>query len=384
VQEARLQRTLLLLNELPDLSVRSLFLPGQEAGTSDVLLRIQDRMPFHFGLDYNNYGSPVVGRNRAGLAFWFGSMFLEGDELTARYTEPFPSDSDPLYQAGYTAPIGTDGNRILYSFAAAQTVVSGDLALLGIRGSAEIHGLQFQRPMTRTLDTSTNFTSGFVFKTVENFVLGDTRVSKDDLRLFTVGVDTNVVRGGTRTLASGLLTIGLGELFNGNRQGDMESSRVGSGNEFTKFNLELFHVRQLTPKRFLLGRFSGQVATDPLTVSEQFALGGPDSVRGYIQSDYLGDNGYTVSLEVRQALYSSKNKKVNVQGVVFADHGDANLQLPQVGERESRSFTGAGMGLRGSVGRTTSIRLDVGSNLSDRNSLRNKDAILYAQVVNRW
>lgn len=383
VEEARTQRSLILMGELPDLSVRSLFLPGSEPGTSDVSLRVHDRQPFHFGVDYNNFGSPLVGRNRAGLALWTGNLLAQGDELTARYTELFPSESDPLLQAGYSIPVGTDGNRVTYSFARAVTAVSGDLAELDIRGAAEIHALTWQRPLVRELARAVNVSGGLVFKTVENFVLGTTRVSKDDLRMLTFGLDTNVVADRTRTLASVQMTQGLGEWFAGNPQGDAESSRAGSGNEFARWNVELFHVRDLGRGRFFIGRFSGQVASDPMAVSEQFALGGPDSVRGYIQSDFLGDNGYTTALEYRENLYTSPNRKLNVQGAVFLDHGDANLRRPQLGEVEQRSFTGAGAGLRAGIGRTSSVRVDVGFPLTDRNSL-DDDPILYAQTVSRW
>jgi hemolysin activation/secretion protein len=383
VEQSALQRSLLILNEFGDLTVRSLFLPGKEPGTSDVLLRVTDRKPFHFGFDFNNYGNPQVGRNRAGLALWYGNAIVEGDEITARYTEPFPSESDPLVQAGYTVPVGDDGNRVSYSFAQASTKVSGDLAILGIQGDAEIHSLIWQRPIQRTLSKSSNVNAGFVFKTVENFVLENQLISQDNLRMLTVGIDTNAVWGNTRTLFSVLITQGLGEMFHGNRQGSPRSSRVGSGNEFTKYNVELFHVRDLGNKQYLLGRFSGQVSLDPLTVSEQFALGGPDSVRGYLQSDFLGDNGYTTSVEYRRHIWTSELKSVNIQGAAFFDHGDANLQLPQIGEFESRSFTGVGAGIRAGIDRTTSIRVDVGFPLTDRNSL-DKDKILYAQLVSRW
>lgn len=383
VQEASLQRTLLLLNELPDLQVRSLFIPGKQAGTSDVGLRVHDRAPVHVGFDYNNYGSPLVGRNRAGLALWLGNLISEADELTMRYTEPFPSNSDPLIQAGYSAYVGNDGNRVSYAYSSAATQVSGDLAILDIRGDAQIHALTWSRPMVRTLARSMNIAAGFVFKTVQNFVLGNTRVSKDDLRELTVSVDVNQVKGKTRTLASALLTQGLGDAFGGNKNGDVESSRVGSGNEFGKINGELFHVRDLGESQFLLLRFSGQLASDPLTVSEQFALGGPDSVRGYIQSDYLGDHGFTTSAEYRKGVFTSKNRKIGVQVAAFADFGHASLDTPQVGENGSRTFAGVGAGVRSSLGRTTSLRLDLGFPLLDRNSL-DKDSVLYAQLVSRW
>lgn len=383
VEERTLQRQLLVMNEMPDLQVRSLFVPGDTAGTSDVVLRVHDRPRFHYGLDYNNYGSPLVGRNRAGIAAWIGNAAFEGDELTLRYTEPFPSDSDPLLQGGYSLPVGDGGNRVSYNYSQAITQVSGQLAALGIRGDAKIHALTFTRPMLRTLARSANVSAGIVFKDVKNFVLDNTITSRDNLRELTVGLDSNFVAGKARTLSSLLMTQGLGELFGGNRQGDAESSRVGSGNEFTKWNAEVYHVRDLGRDRFLLARFSGQVSLDPLAVSEQFGLGGPDSVRGYLQSDFLGDDGFTLSAELRQLLFTTKSRKLSMQAAAFVDTGSASLQKPQVGETRSRGFTGVGGGIRASVGRTTSLRLDVGFPLTDQNSL-NKDAILYAQTVSRW
>ena len=384
VQESTLQRSLLLLNELPDIQVRSLFVPGKLPGTSDVALRVHDRPPIHLGFDYNNYGSPLVGRNRAGLALWLGNLLWQADELTLRYTEPFPSQSDPLIQASYSAYVGNDGNKISYSFNTATTQVSGNnLDALGIVGSADIHSLQWSRPILRTLSKSMNVAAGFVFKSVQNFVLQNTLVSKDELRELTCSIDVNHVKGKTRTLASVLITQGLGEAFGGKKNGDPKASRVGSGNEFTKLNGEYFNVSDIGNQQFLLLRFSGQVASDPLTVSEQFALGGPDSVRGYLQSDFLGDHGFTSSAEYRKGIFTSKDRKIGVQAAAFGDFGVATLEKPQVGELSSRTFAGVGAGLRSSLGRTTSLRLDLGFPLLDRNSLRSSQ-ILYAQLVSRW
>lgn len=383
IRDRSLQSALLTLNEVSDLSVRSLFVAGQKPGTSDVVLRVHDRRPFHYGIDYNNYGNPLVGRNRGGLAMWLGSLFQYGDELSLRYTLPFPSESAPLYQAGYMMPVGDRGDRLTYSFASAATSVGGDLAILDIRGDAKIHALSWARPLVRSLRLTTNFSAGLVVKSVKNFVVNDNLVSRDELRVLTAGYDSNSVGENSRTLASVLYTQGLGGILNGNRTGDPLSSRVGSGNEFAKLNLELFHILQLAQGKYLLGRLSGQLVSNPMTVSEQFALGGPDSVRGYIQSEFLADDGISMSLEYRQLVFTSTDKSVNVQVAAFADHGDGSLQLPQVGERPSRSFTGVGGGVRGSFGRATSMRLDLGFPLTDSNQLL-KDKILYAQMVSRW
>ena len=383
VKDRSLQRSLLVLNEISDLSVRSLFVAGAKPGTSDVVLRAHDRRPFHYGIDYNNYGNPLVGRNRGGLALWLGSLFQFGDEMTLRYTVPFPSTSDPLYQAGYMMPVGDRGDRLSYSFASAATSVGGDLAILDIRGDAKIHAISWAHPLVRSLHLTTNLSTSVVIKSVRNFVVNNNLVSKDELRLLTAGYDSNSVGESSRTLTSVLYTQGLGTILHGNRTGDPLSSRVGSGNEFVKLNTEVFHIIELAKGKYLLGRFSGQLSSNPMTVSEQFALGGPDSVRGYIQSEFLSDDGYSASVEYRQLVFSSKDRFANVQVAAFADHGDGSLQLPQVGERASRSLTGVGVGIRGSFGRATSLRLDLGFPLADQNQLQ-KNRVLYAQMVSRW
>lgn len=56
-------------------------------------------------------------------------------------------------------------------------------------------------------------------------------------------------------------------------------------------------IHRVNAHGFVPGRFVGQVASAPLMVPEQFALGGPDSVRGYQQSEFLGDYGYALASE---------------------------------------------------------------------------------------
>ena len=43
----------------------------------------------------------------------------------------------------------------------------------------------------------------------------------------------------------------------------------------------------------------GQVADQPLVSSEQFSIGGQDTVRGYLESEALGDYGIAGTLELR-------------------------------------------------------------------------------------
>src|SRR3546814_12889327 len=86
---------------------------------------------------------------------------------------------------------------------------------------------------------------------------------------------------------------------------------------------------------------------------EQFALGGPDSVRAYPISDALGDRGYHVAVEYqvdapgfgdKASPFGGRPWREVVPFELFADHG----RVSSVGSAGSpgRTFARAGAGLR--------------------------------------
>jgi len=387
VREGPVHRSLLLLNEFSDLTVKTLFQAGEQPGTSDVVLKIKDARPLHVSLEYNDYGNRYVGWHRAGIGFWGGNVFTDGDEFFARIMWPFPSKSDPFGQATYTVPVGHKGNKVGFSYANSAITLGSDLTILDSRGMAEIFGLTFQHPLVRKITDTINLTAGLVGKTVQNYFFGNTLVSQDDLRLLTLGCDGSILRGKGRTIFSVSGTQGLGTLFGGVMSGatfadgTSRNSRMGAGNELTKGNTEVFHIRSLAKGKFLLLHGTAQVASQPLPVSEQLGLGGPDSVRGYIQSEFLGDEGYTLSAEYRQGVYDSKNAHVQLVG--FFDHGYASLMKPMVGEKGHRKMEGVGVGSRASLGRHLNLRLDLGFPLEGDN-IHAVNPVIYGQMTSRW
>jgi hemolysin activation/secretion protein len=49
----------------------------------------------------------------------------------------------------------------------------------------------------------------------------------------------------------------------------------------------------------LFAKVQGQIADQPLVQNEQFSLGGLDTVRGYLETEMLGDNGLAATGEIR-------------------------------------------------------------------------------------
>lgn len=387
VYQPTLQRALLTLNQFLDLRVQSA-LESRKNGVVDVTLKVKDERPVHALFDYDNYGVRLVGRNRVGAGVLAGNVITDGDQLVVKLVHPFEIDNaSPFQFATYSVPVGDEGTKIEGSFAKAKTSVGAELANLGIQGDAHIYNLRLIVPHELDLQRNHVWTGEFISKNVVNTALsGQIQISQDDVRAFAAGHrGTHYAKDGKTQIAhAGLLTVGTGDAFGGSPKGSTTTSRAGAGadNAYVKGTVDLVGIRRLRSKLFAVARLSGQLADDALVVPEQFTLGGPDSVRGFEVGEFLGDNGYSLSAELRQTVYQRTLSQV--QAVAFFDHGHADIERPGAGERASRSLSGAGVGMRGQLGKTVSVRADVGFPLDPSRNTEGDDAKLHAQISSRF
>jgi hemolysin activation/secretion protein len=73
---------------------------------------------------------------------------------------------------------------------------------------------------------------------------------------------------------------------------------------------------------FLIGTLESQLANDPLLSSQQFVIGGAQSVRGFRQNVRVADNGIRFSLENRWiALREETSEAAKLQFLPFVELG---------------------------------------------------------------
>ncbi len=93
----------------------------------------------------------------------------------------------------------------------------------------------------------------------------------------------------------------------------------------------------------LVMNFKAQLTPDELLPSEQFVMGGIDSVRGYRQNLLIADNGFSGSIEGRIPLFDSQSIGL-LQLTPFFDIGTVwNNQSQEI---ESGTLASLGLGLR--------------------------------------
>src|SRR5687768_17407658 len=136
LRDSTFQRALLLIDDLPDVELKSVLTPGKTPGTTDVTLKITDADKLHGSLSYDNFGNQQVGEHHAGLGLWKGNLNGRRDLLAVRTINVFPSRvNTPYVQASYAAPVTTHGTRVGAAYASGDFSVNAELQVLDIRGS---------------------------------------------------------------------------------------------------------------------------------------------------------------------------------------------------------------------------------------------------------
>lgn len=372
-RRSEVQRQLLLLNDNMDLNVRSVIRESDTEGVVDMILQIQDDRPLHFGFDYNNLGAESTGRHRLGGSFEWGNLSNRGDILNLRYVESDLLNANTpgldLFTLGYTAPLNNCGTYFDFSYANSAFQAGQELQILDIRGEADVFRAAVRHKLIRSTKSNLDLVGGFIYQDIENSILGQ-RFSRDRLREITLGLSGDWAWGEGRNYGSIFLTQDLGEALGGTASNDPLASR-GAGGGFTKVKLDLSRVQRVNEFTYLVFRGSHQTAFQPLPYAEQFGLGGISSVRGFTQSSYLGDTGYSLSGEIRFAPLENDRQLLEVGA--FIDHGGAAVKSPVVGELPNATLTGAGITMQLRLPEQTYIRADLAWPISKSSGFNTKD-----------
>lgn len=370
------QRALFLLNELPDMRLKAVLRAGEQEGTTDVVLRSEEDKNYHFGLEYNNFGTRLTGEHRLGVSGDFSSVFTPGDRIYTRAFFATPSDGTAFFLGNYSFPVGDAGTRLGFYYSNGAYTVGQEAAVLDIRGTADIFSFSVDHPLERSLTHSSGLNFRLSYADLDNTILGQP-LSNDVYTSASLGYNGTWSDTSGRFLGSATLTRGLG----GTRNGDPSASRLGAGADFTRVNLDLARVQEFHPQVLGILRGAVQVTDRPLFSAEQFALGGPDTVRGFPQAEVLGDQAYNTTAEIR---WSPLPDEINLfQTVFFVDHGAIVRKRPQPGESGSESLTGAGFGFRVNWEQTR-VRLDLGFPLSPGENSRGLNPVIYGQLQTRF
>lgn len=354
-----LERYLLLLNDLPGLTVRSVLTPSEQAtGASTLILRIEKQgLTASFSAD--NRGSTYIGPVQFGTSLGVNGVAGDHDRLSARYIRSSDFEELEYIELSYRRPLNSEGTTFDISGLLSRSEPGDSVDILDVKGRNRTITIGVTHPLIRSRDQNLFVSGQFTARDTKTRFFADTPdellQSEDRIRVLQAGLsydrtdDWNGV-----SLADLEISQGLNILWP--RVTDSpDLSRSNGKSDFTKVTLELRRLQEIMDDLSLLVGVRGQYSFDSLLASEEFGYGGSDYGRGYDPSEITGDIGIAAKAELRydlplpQTLFGWRGVAevlTGAQAFAYYDIGRVWLRDPTGGDPDSESGASTGGGLR--------------------------------------
>lgn len=356
----RLEREMLLANDIPGLSVQSNLSASPTTPAASTLTLTTSEDPGGWGLRLDNRGSEASGPLQFTVSGQVNNLLGLNEQLSGGLTLAGPADNGARPELAY-AFIGYDqvlnASGLRFSFDANYSQGDPDSAVLtpldyetkGFNASVAL-----SYPFIRTRSRNLTGTLAFDLKNSESTNFAGV-ASEDRLRILRAELSfdnadqyngTNQVR-----LAFHKGIEGLGSTTNTNPNASRTPGKV----DFFRATLELSRTQALGNGFSLHGGVFGQWTNDPLLSSQECGFGGAQYGRGFDSSVITGDTCVKGSLEMRYNVSSGEFTQGlgldYTQLYAFADAGSiSNINAP-AGTPSSDKASSAGLGVRFGVGR---------------------------------
>ncbi len=323
ISTSQLERTTLLLGDLPGVTITPVMRPGATtgAGDLDVLTEAGPRVRADFGTE--NHGNRFSGEYRANATVRVNRAAIFGDELLFRAT--YTDEGMWLGQIGYELPLGARGLRANVGYA--RTSYDLRAPFEDYSGTAKVANAGISYQLLRSRQTNLSLSAGYRYKDLDTQLLGFSIDAKSS-RSWPLGVNFDRRDG----FGGGGVTWIAAEIVPGRLDADNAGAIDGS---FTRSYLQAARIQNLPGRLSMMTRVSGQWANRDLDSSESFVLGGAGGVRAYPQGEAAGSEGWLGQLELRYTVG-------NATPFVFYDSGRIKSDAMQA----SRRISGAGVGVR--------------------------------------
>lgn len=383
-----LERYLLLMNDLPGVSVRGVMAPAQGVlGGSDLTV-IVDRKNQDATLSLDNRGSKFTGPLELISQVGFNNPFGNSDRLAFQYiTTPANEEELRYFQLDYTIPIGGDGTTFQLSASGNESLPGSTLQTDFLRTETSGQRVigRFSHPFirSRVQNLVVDLSFGFSNSIADQFSLPSvTRLVssyEDRIRAVRAGVsyDTTDSWAG-RDFARLELSQGV-PIFNSTVDGALtDVSRPGGRTTFTKGTLDASRLQSLdtitSGLNFLVATSAGWSFGQSLLASEQFGVGGGQFGRGYDPSELTGDYGAAGKVELQYNFrpdfiqVDDTSRLPNLQLFTFYDYGVVADQNPELlnEPHRARSIASTGFGVRASWLSNFTASLEVDKSLTRR------------------
>lgn len=343
----------------------------------ELVVTVKEAPTVAANVSVDNFSPATVGSERVNVGLNYRNLTGLGDEFSANSTIS-NTGGNKLFAVGYQVPLNAmNGSLQLSATFNSTKVTQSPFDVLNIQGEKQIYEIFYRQPLIRSsteelalsLGLSIDNGQTFIFDKPTGFGFGPNKdgISRTSVVSFRQDYRKSDISG--NWFLGSEFKIGTG-LFNPTTN----DSPVPDG-YFLNWSGSLQREQRLSDSNSLLVRANAQITPDSLLPSQQFIIGGGQSVRGYRQNARSGDNGLSLSIEDRISLNS------NFQIAPFLDLGTVWNVANNPNQLSSQPFLiSSGLGIIWKPFKFIQLRLDYAFpfiNLQDKGNNIQDDGLYF-------
>ena len=299
VSQAPLDRSLLLLSDIPGVAVNAALKPGETVGSSDLQVDVTSPQAITGSVTADDAGDRYTGRARLGGTVSLLDPLHHGDVLSLN---ALTSGSGMNYgRLSYDVLLNGEGTHVGVGYSGLHYRLSGRLSDLDASGDAQDASLWVKQPLVRGRDLSMYAQIQYDHLRLNDDVGASDLETRRHLDNLTTSFDGDVRDGalaGAVNTWSASWTYGHVGFDNAVAE-SADSTAADTQGDFSKWNVSLGRLQSFNANDALYLQAIGQWANGNLDPSQQFIVGGPASVRAYDVSALSADTGYQLTAELR-------------------------------------------------------------------------------------
>jgi hemolysin activation/secretion protein len=339
-----LQEQLSALNQASkDRTITPVMRAGRTPGTMDIELVVEDQFPLHGGITLNNRDTQDTTALRASASLQYDNLWQKEHSLSLlAQTSPEDTDEVKVFSGTYVMRLPDDRTYLaLYGVKTDSDVATADN--LSVLGDGTILGARLIFPLPATETRLQSLTLGVDYKDFNNGAMG----SQVPISYVNWSAKYSRTHLGTDSRTGYGVGVNFGLRGIGNTDEEFAAKRTGGKPSYAALQLEADHLVKVAGDYGLFASVKGQLASGALVDNEQFGAGGVSTVRGYYESQQLGDHALQARLELRTPTLSELYPEYisNLHFLAFIDAAKLWLR-DAVGGPDEFELAGAGLGLR--------------------------------------
>ena len=369
INDQLLRRDLEFMNRNPFRHVNAVLSPGKWDSTTDVTLLVEERRQLRLYAGADNTGVRTTGRQRFYAGLNWGKAFGLDHIFSYQYTSSYNINEFQAHTMQYQAFLPWMHVLNVYGGYSYVHPHLGFTPTTGNRGQSGQGSLRYTVPLMPMGSFTHEFTMGFDFKRTNNTIeFSDLFIHfSKNVNLTQLALEYSL----EKTWSKCRLDFDLQGYYSPGRwlpdQSDVAYSalRPGAKNAYVYARGSLNTLFYLKHSWYLNFLFRGQGSSQKLLPSEQYCVGGYDTVRGYDQWQLNVDAAVLASAELRTPqikVFKRKRECVNdvLQFLAFVDFGYGQNYKVIPGEDTPQYLLGAGPGARYTWDPYFTARLDYG------------------------